>query len=443
MGEFVMPSLGADMTEGTLLEWLVKPGDTVHRGDIVAVVDTDKAAIEVECFEDGVVADLLVAPGTKVAVGTPLAQLGDEAALPASRPVVTAPTVPEAPAAEAAMPPKPEPVVASPLVRHLAHTAGVDLSSVPGSGPDGVVTRSDVEAARVDVPLPRPATPAPSRRVRSSPLARRRAEELGVDITQIAGTGPDGSVTVADVNRTTTAVRTAPTASVPVEKPATDRNAAMRRAIGELMARSKREIPHYYVTTTIDLSTALSWMRDVNATRPVSQRLVPAALLLKASAMAARAVPSLNGTWADDHLEAADHVHLGVAVSLRPSGLVAPAILDADTLDLDTLMERLRDVVTRARSGRLRRTEMTEGTITVTNLGENGAESVLGVIFPPQVALVGLGRIVERPWASNGMLAVRPTVTATLSGDHRATDGHAGSRYLAALDDLLQTPEKL
>jgi pyruvate dehydrogenase E2 component (dihydrolipoamide acetyltransferase) len=184
-------------------------------------------------------------------------------------------------------------------------------------------------------------------------------------------------------------------------------------------------------------------MRDINVDRPVSRRLVPAALLLKASALAARAVPGLNGLWVDDHLVADDHVHLGVAVSLRPSGLVAPAILDADTLDLDVLMEQLRDVVTRARSGRLRRTEMTDGTLTITNLGDNGAESVFGVIFPPQVALVGLGRIVERPWASDGMLGVRPTLTATLSGDHRATDGHTGSRYLAALDDLLQAPEKL
>jgi pyruvate dehydrogenase E2 component (dihydrolipoamide acetyltransferase) len=217
----------------------------------------------------------------------------------------------------------------------------------------------------------------------------------------------------------------------------------MRRAIGDLMARSKREIPHYYLSRTIDLSRAVDWLHDVNAGRAVAQRLVPAALLLKAAALAVREVPQLNGYWTDGGLQVADHVHLGVAVSLRSGGLVTPAILDADTLDLDTLMARLHDLVKRSRSGRLRGQEMTAGTMTVTNLGDNGADCVFGVIYPPQVALVGLGRVVDQPWAEHGLLGVRPCVTATLAGDHRATDGHDGSRYLTALDELLQTPEKL
>ena len=217
----------------------------------------------------------------------------------------------------------------------------------------------------------------------------------------------------------------------------------MRRTIGELMARSKREVPHYYLSTTVDMSAAMDWLKDTNADRPVARRLVPAAVLLKACAQAVRAVPAVNGWWVDGEFRPSEHVHLGVAISLRPSGLVAPAILDADTLDLDTLMARLHDLVTRARAGRLRGREMSDGTLTVTNLGDNGAEAVLGVVYPPQVALVGIGRVHEVPVARNGLVGARPAVTLTLSADHRVTDGHEGSRYLAAVDALLHTPEEL
>ncbi len=217
----------------------------------------------------------------------------------------------------------------------------------------------------------------------------------------------------------------------------------MRRAIGQLMARSKREIPHYYLSTTIDLSKALTWLRAKNAGCDVAHRLVPSVLLLQATARACRVVPVVNGFWVEHRFTASERVHLGVAVALRPTGLVAPAILDADTLDLDTLMQRLRDLVTRARAGSLRASEMSSPTLTVTSLGDQGVEAVYGVIYPPQVALVGFGRVVERPWAQEGMLGVRPVVTATLAGDHRASDGHRGGRYLAAIAELLQKPEEL
>ncbi len=166
-------------------------------------------------------------------------------------------------------------------------------------------------------------------------------------------------------------------------------------------------------------------------------------LLLKASALAARQVPEVNGFWLDDRLQCADQVHLGVAVSLRGGGLVAPAIHDADEKDLDTLMRELRDVVQRARSGHLRSSEMSDPTITVTSLGDQGVDEVYGVIYPPQVALVGIGRITHRPVAVNGLIGVRPVVRLTLAGDHRATDGHTGARYLAAIERLLQRPEEL
>ena len=217
----------------------------------------------------------------------------------------------------------------------------------------------------------------------------------------------------------------------------------MRQAIARLMARSKREIPHYYVSNTVDMTRALSWLHDRNRELDVSQRLVPAALLLKAAALAARQVPQLNGYWVDDAFQPAEAVHLGVAISLRGGGLLTPAIHDAADLQPGELMSRMRDLVTRARSGRLRGSELTDATITVTNLGDQGVESVYGVIYPPQVALVGFGRITERPVAVGGLVGARPAVISTLAADHRATDGYTGARYLTTISDLLQRPEEL
>ncbi len=448
MGEFAMPSLGADMDEGTVLEWLVKPGDVVHRGDVVAVIDTAKAAMDIEIFQDGVIERLIAEPGATLPVGAPLAVIGGEAAAvveigltPPSAPVVAAP------------PSSSEigPMVESPLVRHRAHELGVDLATVTGSGPGGVITRADVDA-HAPAMLPRqPKTVAPEGgRMRVSPFARRRAAELGVDLASAQPTGPGGTITADDVERVAAKppAAAAEAAERPVEPtgtPVPDMQAkarAMRQAIGALMARSKREIPHYYLSTPIDLTTATDWLHQVNLDRPLSARLVHAALLLKASACAIRNVPEMNGFWVDDAFTPGAGVHLGVAIALRQGGLIAPAIHNADTLSLDELMEKLRDLVARARAGRLRQSEM-DPTITVTNLGDQGVDSVFGVIYPPQVALVGFGKVAERPWADGGMLGVRMCVTATLAADHRASDGHRGGLYLAAIDSLLQKPEEL
>jgi pyruvate dehydrogenase E2 component (dihydrolipoamide acetyltransferase) len=209
------------------------------------------------------------------------------------------------------------------------------------------------------------------------------------------------------------------------------------------MSRANREIPHYHLAVDIDMSRALAWLAEANLARPVEARLLPAALLLAAVARALREVPELNGFWVDDAPRPSDHVHLGVAVSLRDGGLVAPAIHDADTLGVDALCARLRDLVQRARSGALRSSELADPTVTVTNLGDLGVQAVFGVIYPPQVALVGFGRIAERPWAEHGMVGCRPVVTATLAADHRASDGHRGGLLLGAIDRLLQAPERL
>ncbi|WP_369226643.1 dihydrolipoamide acetyltransferase family protein [Streptomyces sp. R39] len=485
MAEFTMPSLGADMDEGLLQEWLVAPGDQVRKGDVVAVVETDKAAIEVECFESGTVGRLLVPAGTRVPVGTPLALIEAGAAAgarapaaapherpeprrePAREPAREAPRTRERepagrPVRTAAGPAQPQPppltptpteataaLGAGPLVRHLAELRGVDLTTLHGTGAGGRVTRADVEHA-----------PSPHvSRVRSTPYARRLAHDLDVDLTEVRGTGDGGAVRAADVRAhagehagkaagegererpRNGARRTA--AAVPAADRPEQRTDAMRRAIAELMSRSKREIPHYYLSTTIDLTAVVDWLRRVNRGRPPAGRLVPAALLLRAAALAAREVPSLNGHWRDDGFVAASEVNLGVAVSLRQGGLLAPVIHDADTLPSDALMNRLKDLVERTRRGRLRGSETSGATLTVTNLGDQGVESVYGVIHPPQVALVGFGAVVERPWAAGGMLGVRPVVTATLAADHRATDGAVGARYLTAVDRLLRRPEEL
>jgi pyruvate dehydrogenase E2 component (dihydrolipoyllysine-residue acetyltransferase) len=465
MGAFTMPTLGADMTEGTLVEWLVQPGAPVHKGDVIAVVDTAKSAIEVECFESGTIARLLVEPGVTVPVGTPLAFIDTvehaesakeapapkepvAAAVVAGRPAITLP--PPAAPLHAAPPPAalgappaapafaPPPGI-SPIVRHLAEEKGIDVTRLRGSGRLGRVTRADVTRAAVP------------HRIRVTPYARRLAAESGVDATALHGTGAQGAVRAADVRAAVAALSSppaptpapAPKLSAPKLSAAQDRALAMRLAIGALMSRSKREIPHYYLSTTIDLAGALGWMREHNRAVPVTERLVPAALLLKAAALAAREVPQLNGFWVRDRFVPADGVHLGVAVSLRGGGLIAPALHDADRLALPDLMVALKDLVERARGGRLRSSETTDPTLTVTNLGDQGVEAVYGVIYPPQVALLGFGKIIERPCAVDGLLGVRPCVTATLSADHRASDGAVGARYLAAVDRLLRKPEEL
>jgi pyruvate dehydrogenase E2 component (dihydrolipoamide acetyltransferase) len=217
----------------------------------------------------------------------------------------------------------------------------------------------------------------------------------------------------------------------------------MRRGIAAAMARSKREIPHYYLETGVDMSRALAWLEAENRRRPVPERLLHSVLLLKAVVLALEETPELNGHWVDDAFRPADGVHVGVAIAVRGGGLLAPAIVDADRKDLDQLMRDLRDLVGRARRAMLRSSELTRASITVTSLGELGVERVFGIIYPPQVALVGFGRVTEKPWAEAGRIVARPVIAASLSGDHRASDGHRGARFLAAVARLLQAPEDL
>jgi pyruvate dehydrogenase E2 component (dihydrolipoyllysine-residue acetyltransferase) len=398
MSDFRMPALGADMEAGTLVEWLIKPGDPVKKGDVVAVVETQKGAIEVEIFEEGIVSELVVPVGTKVPVGGVLAHIGEpaEAALPAAAVTPTPAEPPVPPPAPSPPPPQSAPVA----------TTG---------------------AAAIKI----------------TPAARRRAADLRLDPARLRGTGIEGSVTLADVEAAATALATPPAApSVAAPRRGFD-PVAMRKAIAAAMGRSKREIPHYYLSHTIELGAALSWLEAFNAARPVPARLLPAVLLLKASALALRAMPPFNGTYIEGCFRPGSGVHVGWAISLRGGGLIAPAIRDADARPLPDLMAAMRDLVQRARSGGLRSSELTLPTVTVTSLGERSAEAVTAIIYPPQVAIIGFGSIAMRPWVVDGRVEPRPLVAVSLAADHRVSDGHLGGRLLTAIERLLQEPAKL
>jgi len=398
MIEFKMPALGADMDEGTLDEWLVKPGDTVTRGQVVAIVETTKAAVEVECWHEGTVHELMVPVGETVAVGTVLATLLEAGEAAPARP--------------------------RPSGRRAKKAHPIAAPAAP--------------AAVAPAPAAADAKPAPHRRRWVSPAARRLAESLGIDVDAVSGTGPQGAVTIHDVEHA------AASAKQPQPKlKAADRAAGMRRSIAAAMSRSKREIPHYYLMQEIQLETALAWLTARNAERPITERILPAVLQLKAVALAAQRFGDFSGFWREDTFHAAGQVHVGVAISLRGGGLVAPAIHDVADKKLDGLMSDLMDLVARARAGSLRSSEMSDPTITVTNLGDQGVDAVLGVIYPPQVALVGFGKPVQRVCVVDGGIRVLTTTHATLAADHRASDGHRGALFLAAIDELLQRPDDL
>lgn len=356
-----MPSLGAGMEAGILAEWLVKAGAHVKRGDLIAVVETQKGAIDVEVFESGTVTKFLVEPGTEVPVGTPLAYIdtGEPAAAP--------------------------------------------TASVTG------------------------AAPAPTR-ARISPAARRRAQDLGVDVEKLAAT-LGGEVGIADVEKAAGGA------------PAAGAQTGMRQAIAAAMSQAKREIPHYYLAADVDFSAALEKLRALNEPLAVPERVVYGVLLVRAVALAVKRYPDFNGYWMNGRFEPSSHANVGIAISLRQGGLVAPALHDVDTKDLRTLMGEFRDLINRVRAGHMRSSEVAEPTITVSSLGEQGVDEVYPIIYTPQVAIVGFGALVERPWVVDGRVEVRHVLTATLAADHRVSDGHRGALFLDHLRKLLEKPE--
>lgn len=363
-----MPSLGADMESGFLREWHVKPGDKIKRGDIIAEVETQKGIIDIEVFDEGIVGELLIRIDEKVPVGTLMTYI---------------------------------------LTPDEAKT-GVQPKQVP---------------KKVDE-----IAPVATHHIRASPLARKIAAEKGIDLSTLKGSGPDGAITREDVER-----------AEPIAATEKSKTENIRMAVASAMSKSNREIPHYYLQTKVDLSIALKWLAEENKKRSVKDRLLPVVLYIKSVAMALKEFPDLNAWW-DNGLQRKAAIHIGFVISLRTGGVIVPAIHDADKKSLDDIMKALSDIIPRARTLKLRSSELADSTISITSLGEGSVETVFGVIYPPQVALVGFGGVVEEPWAEGGMLDTRPVLTVTLSADHRATDGNVGNQFLVAVKKYLKQP---
>ncbi len=366
-----MPSLGADMESAILMEWLVKEGDAVTKGQVIAEIETSKGVIEIEVFEDGIIEKLLVEEETECMVNTPLALI-----------------------------------------------------------------RSNNEEEKVEKIVEKVET-IEKERIKISPAARKKAAELSIDITQL--TPKDGIISLDQVEALRTSKKKI-TEKVELE---TDKKGSMRQAIAAAMSRSNAEIPHYYLSTSINMTSALAYLEELNANRSIKERILPVAILIRAVILALKEVPQLNGFWQDNSHLISKEIHPGIAIALRKGGLITPALLDAQEMSLDETMNALSDLITRTRGGKLRSREMTKQTITITNLGDLGVESVFGIIYPPQLAVIGLGAIIDSPWAEGDTLSVRKVMKATLAGDHRATDGRTGAQFLEKLTIFLQNPEEL
>lgn len=394
MIEFKMPSLGADMEAGTLIEWRKKSGDIVKRGDIIAEVETQKGLIEVEVFDEGIISELLIKEGTKVPVGTILALINPNES-------VLKPT-------KEALPEKIE-IVIQPTEEKIVEKTIEELH------------------------------------IKASPLAKRIASENGIELSKIQGTGEEGAITKEDVENAITQrdkIVEIPNESIETKEKSEFKIESIRAAVAAAMSKSNREIPHYYLEKQIDMTKSLNWLLEKNRQVPIQKRVLPAAILIKAVAKSLVDYPDLNAVW-ENGLQRKKEINIGFVVSLRGGGIIVPAIHNADSKSVEEIMEALNDIIPRARAMKLRSSELSDSTITITNLGEGGADVVYGIIYPPQVAIIGFGSSSDQPFSENGMLGIRTLLNATLSGDHRATDGLYGSGFLATLNKNLQNPELL
>ncbi|MEI8595551.1 dihydrolipoamide acetyltransferase family protein [Photobacterium sp. Hal280] len=410
--DIVMPSLGADMRDGMLTEWLVAEGDHVNKGDSIAVIETNKGAIEMESYHTGTISRLLVQPMTTLPVGAILANIDPDAETDIG-------TSDETPAPEQLSPQRQDKPQATPV-----------------PAPD----QAKAASARSETSVPL-----------ASPVVRTMARQQQLDLQGITGSGPSGAILLRDLNKahqaqqsSDAAPRARSSTAVTTDTDANRRNqAAMRAAIGAAMEKSKREIPHYYLSHDIDLSTAQQWLNDQNAGRDPEDRLLLPALLIRAVATLLPHFPSLNGFYQNGGFDQAQAVHIGTVISLREGGLMVPAIHHADQLSLNDTMLALRDISLRSRTGRLRSSELTDATITMTSIGERGCDGVFGVIYPPQVAILGFGRLRQSPQVKNNQIEICDTLTVTLSADHRVSDGIQGAKFLHALSQQLQQPDQL
>lgn len=393
MSTFKMPSLGADMESAVLVEWRVKPGDTVTKGQVIAEIEASKGIIEIEVFQDGVVEELLVEPETECKVGSPMAVIKTEGG-------------------------------------EAEEETTVEKSKVEKT--------EEPQPKQEKKPEPIPTAATVSQRIKISPAAKKKAKEMGVDPATLQ---KEGTIRLQDLKEISKTAEPPHTEPKPKKKESSQDG--MRKAIASAMSLSNKEIPHYYLTASINMTNALSYLEELNGERSIKERILPATVIIKASVEALKKVPELNGFWVDGENQTSKEIHPGIAIALRKGGLITPALLDAQNKDLDETMGGLKDLIDRTRAEKLKGSELSKQTITITNLGDLGVESVQGVIYPPQVGLIGFGKILDTPWAEGDTLSVRKVVKATIAGDHRATDGRTGALFLDALDKILQNPKEL
>jgi pyruvate dehydrogenase E2 component (dihydrolipoamide acetyltransferase) len=402
ISEVVMPQMGADMQEGTILRWLKREGDAVQRGEIIAEIETDKANVEIEAYESGILRRILLPEGTTVPVGQVIAVVAAPEDDISQYEAAAAPTV-------AAGVARPEPVAA-----------------VPERPP-----------------------PAEAGRVHASPAARRLAEELGVDLSRVQGTGPDGRILRRDIEEAAKAVEAAPVAAAapqaavpPAARAGAPAMSRMRQAIARRMTQSKREAPHYYLTMDIDMTEAERLRRQLNETAEGEFHISVNDVIVKAVAKALRRHPIFNSWFVDGQVQQQEALNIGVAVALE-EGLIAPAILDCGQKSLADIARASANLAERARSGVLKAEEYTGATFTVSNLGMYDVETLIAIIPPPQTAILGVGAVRKTPVVQDGEIVVRERMKVALSADHRVTDGALGARFLAELRNFLENPISL
>ena len=442
----VMPQLGYDMREGTVVRWIKQEGDEVVANEVIAEIETDKAVVEFKPTTGGVLRRIVASEGEAVPVGQLIAVIGgaDEAipddfgGPPAAAPAPAAKPAPAATPAPAAAAPAGE-VRASPIARRFARERGVDLAAITGSGPGGRIVEADVlaaaDAARVA---------AEAGRIKASPLARRLAREQGIDLEAVTGTGPGGRIVEADINAAVAAAPAAAAAEPAPEPEGAERAdlSRMRQAIARVTSDSKREAPHFYVTADIDMTAAMALRRDINDELPSSSRVSVNDLIVKASALAIGKHPKFNAFFRDDHLQMNPSINVGIAIALE-SGLIVPGVPECENKTLAQIAAASRDLIDRANNGTLQAVEYAGTTYSVSNLGMFDVDSFTAIIFPPHAAILAVGAVKEQPVARDGQLAIAEMMKATLSVDHRVNDGAEAAQFLMEIKRLLEKPVSL
>jgi len=459
--EIKMPALSPTMEEGTLAKWLVKPGDEIRSGDIMAEIETDKATMEFEAVDEGTLVSIAVEEGTEnVSVGTVIAVLAEEGEDADADAAAAAPTPAPAPAA----PPSNDGPAATPTARKLAEASGIDLNTITGTGPNGKITKDDVEAAggtSAPAPAPSPA-PAPAAapaasgdRIIASPIAKRIAEQKGIDLSTITGSGPNGRIVKADVGEAKPGAAPAAAASAPAPAPAPTPSVSpadggapyeevklnnVRKVIARRLTEAKQNIPHIYLTVDVRLDPLLKLRSQLNASLEADGvKLSVNDLIIKALARALQREPQCNVSFQGDVMHQYSRQDISVAVA-APSGLITPIITDAGNKGLAQISTEMKELAGKARDGKLQPHEYQGGTASLSNLGMFGTKQFDAVINPPQAMILAVGAGEQRPFVVDGALQVATVMSVTGSFDHRAIDGVDGAKLLDQFRSLIENP---